>query len=254
MNTLVIKDTHVDNFELIGDMLNFDAPNSFYQIQILKRKKENPDLKVNARTINIYYVYSKEDFHGLKERIVYDCLHNNARAYINLNRLDSYMVALNTQKIINKLIIDGQFDSVKNAYAHACGNFRSEEEDENDRVFKIKKILGDVDDKIINSLIKELGLREDINSSIIDKLWLIDIDIIENGEIDESQIELSNNIIKTITELHKDNSNKKNYKIIGKIPTKNGHHIITNPFNQTKFNAIFPGVTYYTNSPTILYI
>lgn len=250
--TLVNK--HVDNFECISEMMNFDEPNSFYLIQILKRKKENPDLKVNARTVNIYYAYSKEDFLGLKERIVYDCEHNNARAYINLNRLDSYMVALNTQKIINKLIIDGQFASVKNAYAHACGNYRSEEEDENDQVFKIKNILGNlVEEKVINSLIKELNLREDINSSIIDKLWLIDIDVIVDGEVDKTQLELSDNIIKTIEKLHGEN-NKKNYKIVGKIPTKNGHHIITNPFNKTKFDAIFPGVTYYTNSPTILYV
>jgi hypothetical protein len=225
----LMTDKHIDNFELIGDILNFDEPNSFYVVQVLKRKKENPDLKVNARTINIYYICNKDDLQDLKDRIVQDCLHNNARAYINLNRLDAYLVALHTQKIITQHLINGQLYAVKNAYATACGNLRSEEEENEENENKVN---------VIND----------------DKKWLIDIDILDkDGNIDETQIELSDRMIAAIEELHKE-FNRKNYKLIGKIPTKNGHHIITNPFNRTKFNKMFPGVTYYTNSPTILYV
>ena len=221
---------HVDNFDLIKSLLNFDEPNSFYLVQILKRKKENPDLGVNARTINVYYIYSKRDLINLKDRIIYDCLHNNARAYINLNRLDTYLVALHAQQISIKYMIDGNFVAVKNAYATACGNLRSEDDDD------------------------ETNDSKKFNVNNDDKKWLIDIDIInDKGEVDITQIELSDKVLSTIKELHAENT-KKNYKILAKIPTKNGYHIITNPFNKIKFGKLYPGIAYQTNSPTILYV
>ena len=224
-----MENKHIDNFELIETLLDFE-PNSFYSIMILRRKKENPDLGVNARTINVYYIYSKRDLINLKDRIIYDCLHNNARAYINLNRLDTYLVALHAQQISIKYMIDGNFVAVKNAYATACGNLRSEDDDD------------------------ETNDSKKFNVNNDDKKWLIDIDIInDKGEIDETQIELSDKILDTIKELHAENK-KKDYKIIGKIPTKNGHHIITNPFNKIKFGKLYPGIAYQTNSPTILYV
>lgn len=213
--TLKLEDIkHVDNFDAIEPLLDFDRPNSFYFVQVLKRRKENPEMKTNARTINIYYLYSKKDLISLKEKIVNDCQHNNARAYINLNRLDAYLVALYTQKIIIEFMIGGQFFAVKNAYTTACGNYHSDK--------KAK--------------------------------WVIDIDVVDaEGKVDITQIELSDNIIATIQELHKEN-NKKNYEIVAKLPTKNGHHIITNPFNRMKFDKKHPGITCYTNSPTVLYV
>jgi hypothetical protein len=204
----------VDNFELIDPLLNFEEPNTFYFVQILKRRKENPDMKTGVRTINIYYLYSKSDLVKLKPKIVEDCQKNNARAYISLNRLDAYVIALYTQKIIIEHMIGGQFFAVKNAYTTACGNYHS---DDNAK-------------------------------------WVIDIDIVDkDGNIDSKQIELSSAIVKTLMELHNE-IKRKNYKILATLPTKNGHHIITNPFNTKKFGEMYPDTTFYKNSPTILYI
>jgi len=207
--------TTVDNFELISTLLDFSVKNSFYFIQVLKRRKENPTLKKNAITINIYYLYSETDLFKLKDRIIEDCAVNNARAYISLNRLDAYLVGLYTQKIIIEHMIAGQFFAIKNAYTTACGNYHSDKDNTK---------------------------------------WLIDIDIVDtNGDIDATQVELSRKIMDTINELHEE-CRKKNYKILATIPTKNGHHIITNPFNSKKFGDSYPGVTFLKNSPTVLYI
>lgn len=43
-------------------------------------------------------------------------------------------------------------------------------------------------------------------------------------------------------------------KIIAKIPSKNGIHIITSPFNTQKFHAKFPNIDIHKNNPTNLYI
>jgi hypothetical protein len=118
-----------DNFNLVTNLLDFENEKSFYFIQILKRRKENPDMKQNVRVINNYYIYSKEDLEKMKPRIVEDCEKHNARAYINLNRLDTEKIALYSLKITTDYIIQGDFKAVKNAYSTACGSHHSEKID-----------------------------------------------------------------------------------------------------------------------------
>jgi len=64
---------------------------------------------------------------------------------------------------------------------------------------------------------------------------------------------MANKITETIHILHKEEK-KKSYKILANIPTRNGYHIVTNPFNRTRFKEILPDVKYEDNSPTLLYI
>ena len=84
----------VDNFEIISSLLDFPRDKSFYFMQVLKRRKENPELKSNSVVINNYYLYEKGDLEKLRERIVEDCVKNNARAYINVNTLDLEKIAM----------------------------------------------------------------------------------------------------------------------------------------------------------------
>lgn len=130
----------IDNFSQIGDLLEFPDDKTFYFVQILKRKKENPDMKKNVRVINNYYLYSKDDLPKMRERIVEDCQKHNSRAYVNLNRLDSEKIALHTLKTITDYILLGDYKSVKNAYATACGSHHSE---------KNKRWVVDVDKEIL---------------------------------------------------------------------------------------------------------
>jgi len=45
-----------------------------------------------------------------------------------------------------------------------------------------------------------------------------------------------------------------NSKIYTQIPTKNGYHIITKPFNLKQFKDKYPDIDVHKNNPTILYI
>jgi len=73
------------------------------------------------------------------------------------------------------------------------------------------------------------------------KTWIIDID---DKEYDSAIMESYINSCMPIGE----------DKIVAKVPTKSGYHIITRPFNLEHFNKEFPGVDIHKNNPTILYI
>lgn len=149
-----------DNFTLISTLLDFSEPNTFYFIQILKRRKENPDMRTGVQVIDNFYLYNESDFVKLRERIVDQCEKNNARAYINLNRLDLEKVAMYTVKQTMEYIILKDFKSVKNVYATVCGSHHSEkskrwvvdiDEDCLDRKDEIRKIIEKLHEEIVKS-------------------------------------------------------------------------------------------------------
>ena len=50
----------VDNLDKILPLLKFESEDDFYYLQILQRKKENPQLGSNSRVIKNYYIKSEE--------------------------------------------------------------------------------------------------------------------------------------------------------------------------------------------------
>lgn len=76
--------------------------------------------------------------------------------------------------------------------------------------------------------------------------WIVDVD----GHISEF-IEYECDPIK----YHIEYQNKVyDFKIYDYIPTKNGYHIITKPFNLKQFKDKYPNIDVHKNNPTILYI
>lgn len=195
----------VDNFKLIESLLQFDSPDDFYMIQILKRRKDNPDMKRDMELIDTIFIYSKDDLNGEKgQKIRFLCVQHNARAYIRLNRRSMKKVAMMTLKKVTDLIVDGNFKAVKRAYISAAGEHHSEP----------------------------------------NKTWIVDID--EDLKENIQQIEY------VIDHLCKPFTNES--KIIAKIPTVNGFHFITYPFNIADFNiwcSVNPDI--HKDNPTILY-
>lgn len=86
------------------------------------------------------------------------------------------------------------------------------------------------------------------NSNEKEKKWILDID---NKDFDESELL---NIIENIA------PQTEKSKFIAKIPTKNGYHLITNPFNvqQLRDASDFDDLKYnfdiQKDNPTILYV
>ena len=107
-------------------MLSFPDENAFYFLQVLKRRKDNPDLGKDMIHIADYYIYSLEQFDGLRQRIIDQCDAENARAYFRLNRRDAKKVAMQVLKRTVDHIMSENYRAVKNAFASCTGEFHSD--------------------------------------------------------------------------------------------------------------------------------
>ena len=116
----------VNNFELIKNFVDFDSDDDFYLCQILKRRKENPDMKTDVINIDNFYIKSKEDFDKYGERIVEICDRNRARAYFRLNRRSFKKIAHKTNLLIAGYLEQEDYRAVPKAYLSACGQFNNE--------------------------------------------------------------------------------------------------------------------------------
>ena len=111
----------VNNFEQIKKLLIFASEDDFYHLQILKRKKEHPDLGSNSYVVKTYYIGSLEYLDKKKEEIINLCEFHDARACINLNRRSFEKIAFHTmQKVANQLM-NRDYRSIRKAYESCCG-------------------------------------------------------------------------------------------------------------------------------------
>lgn len=194
----------LDNFKRIESHLTFESNDEFYFLQILKRRKENPDMPSNNRLIKTYYITSLDYLDKKRNEIIEICNVENARAYINLNPRSFESAAFQMLKEVTNRIISKDYKSIRNAYDSVAGS---------------------------------LGATRD-------KKWVIDID-----EPVWSPLMLAH-INYHCEPICDDVNDTKIYDI---IPTKNGFHIITKPFNLKKFKEKYPDIDIHKNNPTILY-
>jgi hypothetical protein len=71
------------------------------------------------------------------------------------------------------------------------------------------------------------------------KRWIIDID----------QKEIDSTMLPTLERIKPIGN-----KLIDIIPSKNGYHIITSPFDVSEFSKMFPNIDIHKDNPTNLYI
>lgn len=210
----------VNNFELIESLLEFNSNDDFYFLQILRRKKENLEQTGNSRVIDTYRITSREHLNQLKQEIIDKCEYHNARAYINLNKRSFEKIAFHALKKVTDCIMNKSFKDVRNAYDSVCGKFSDTED-------------------VLN-----LGTSGG-------KYWVVDIDTKDSLFIDA----VVHEICKCQSPQEQDeNGYYKN--IYAFIPTLNGWHIITTPFNLRQiepFRCKYP-FDIQKNNPTLLYL
>ena len=113
-----------DNRHIISQFLKFDSEDDFYHLQILKRKKEHPELGSNSYVVKTYYIRSLEYLDLKFPEMKALCEFHNARAYINLNVRSFEKLAFQALKKVTDQIMNKDFKSVRKAYesvAGACG-------------------------------------------------------------------------------------------------------------------------------------
>ena len=120
----------INNFHKIKQMLSFSSEDDFYHLQIIKRKKENPELSSNSMVVKTYYIKSIENLEFHLPEIKLLCEYHNARGYINLNKRSFEKTSFNTLKKITDQIINKDFKSTRNAYNSVCGQLSNAKKDE----------------------------------------------------------------------------------------------------------------------------
>lgn len=154
----------VNNLKQLLPLLEFNSVDDFYYLQILQRKKENPELGSNSRVIKNYYIRSKEHLQKHYTEIQNICEMFNARASLRLNRRSFTKVAFKALVNVANTIHNGEYKFVGKSYDRACGDGHNEPK-------KSKKWIIDVDDtsqvylSILTSQIQEL--QEDTGYRII---------------------------------------------------------------------------------------
>lgn len=116
----------IDNFSVIRKILRFPTEDSFYFLQVLKRRKDNPDLEKDMIHLADFYIYSLEDYDRLMARVINLCRSENARAYLRLNVRDSKKTAMLTLKKIVDYISSENYKAVKKAYSSCSGEYHSD--------------------------------------------------------------------------------------------------------------------------------
>ena len=128
-----------NNFDQIRDLLKFES-DYFYFIQIIQRKKENPEVGSNNRIIRSYNISSLEKFDKYKDEIIKLCEAFDARAYIHLNRRKWSKIALECLRHNAELIANEQYEGIKSSFETIIGRNNSEP-------FKTKTWIVDIDTK-----------------------------------------------------------------------------------------------------------
>jgi hypothetical protein len=118
----------INNYSDIRPFLKFDDPDFFYFLQILQRRKDNPDLPKDMIIIDNFFIYSEQQFDSMMPRIIQMCDLNNARAYLRLNRRSARQVALKTLTRTSEMIEQGNYEHVNRAYLSCCGEFHAEKD------------------------------------------------------------------------------------------------------------------------------
>lgn len=192
----------IDNFEQIRSLMKFEN-DYFYFIQIIQRKKENPNLGSNNRVIRSYMISSEEKFDKNGPEIVQMCEMFNARAYIHLNRRKWSKIALECLRHNAELIANDQHEGIKSSLETIIGRNNGESKD--------------------------------------NKTWILDCD----GMSTPSPIMMTDIDHKLLPN---------GLKCLHIIPTKNGCHLITKPFDTQAFHSKYPDIEIHKDNPTILYI
>ncbi len=193
----------INNLELIKPLLSFPDTDTFYHLQVLKRKKEHPNLGSNSYCVKTYYIRSIEYLDNKIPEIISLCNFHDARACINLNSRSFVRIAFQMLRKITDQIMSKDFKAARKAYESVVGTYSNE----------------------------------------TNKKWIIDIDRKDGGA--------HGNWMREKLKSLKPNCGED--KVYAVLPTKNGYHLITSPFNIQEAR-VFLSEDIHKDNPTILYI
>lgn len=127
----------LDNFDHIAKHLHFDSDDDFYFVQLIQRRKENPDMKVGSRAVKTYQIRSLERLMEYKPDIITFCNELNARATIRVNKRSKKRCAVEALRELARCIADEDYIPLDKVANKILGKYSAEDK---------KKWVLDVDD------------------------------------------------------------------------------------------------------------
>lgn len=208
----------INNFEQIKKLLTFNSEDEFYFIQILQRKKDNPDHHLgtnnSSRLIKGYYINSMDKLEKQESEMIALADLFNARVGINLNKRSYYKTAFNTLQKIAEQMHNKEFSYIHRAWNTCCG----------------------------------------IHNGVEDKIWILDVDNLDPKDYPTFDDPEGRRYSYLKEFINKQQPLNLFDKVIATIPSKSGYHLITTGFDTRNFVKEFPEVCIHRNNPTNLYI
>lgn len=206
----------IDNFLTINKILKFDNDDDFYMLQVIKRRKENPEMETNSLVLKTTYLQSEGQLLRLKDDLVDLADRHNARVYVNPCRKSFRKCTIACLKEFADRI--------------ACENYAKPY-------------------KIFDSVAGACGSNRAI--WVVDVDWNELDDVVFAGEfsLEMEQRIYINKMCEFINTLKPDVDDK----IVAVNRTVNGAHVLTTPFNAADFRQKYPNVTVHKNNPTLVY-
>ena len=203
----------IDNFELIKPLLEFSNDDIYYHLQILRRGKDHPELSAANRVIKSYFICSLESLDYIENEIKELCKCFGARAYINLAPKSIKKTTMLQLKYLAQRAYERDFKKIWKSWNTCAGEIKGEQ-----------------------------------------SVWIVDIDNNpENNLGEEAYREIADYIDEQCEPVKHNLEGYIETKIIGVISTKNGYHLLTDPFNIQKFKEKYPDIDVHKNNPTLLY-
>jgi len=211
----------IDNLNLIKPLLNFDDEDDFYMLYVFKRKKDQSTDKANhqsVRTIRSYCIKSVEQLEERYDEIKMLCEVFKARAYMHIQKQSHKDVSLDMLVTLAERIKCGQHKQ-QGLFDTVVGQIKTNE----------KRWIVDIDtkdDSIVESIINTIDNCKPIRSRAF-------VTTYSGGTVNYS--------LDIVT------------KVIQKIPTKSGYHLITEKFDVQEFKKQYPDIDIQKKNPTLLY-
>ena len=114
----------IDNFDQIGKLLMKDSDEYFYDVQILRRSKDHPELPAANFWVKNICIKGAENLEKYRAEIIKLCEAFEARAYICVCRKSNQKCMLKALECFSQRLYDGDYKKPQAIWWHAVGTVK----------------------------------------------------------------------------------------------------------------------------------
>ena len=133
----------IDNFDKIISIMSFEDTNDFYFVQLIKRKKDNPDMKGDSVVIKEWFVSSVDYLLDKKESMIDMADKYNARLTIRVNKRNYKKLGLKMIADITQKLESENYKGLKSSFSSVAGQYPSDSD---------KKWIVDIDQEDLKDI------------------------------------------------------------------------------------------------------